>query len=144
MKCPRDSSELQAFRIMESDIYSCGTCQGAWIPFNVIREVTRSVALTKVYPTKLNSTPSGIPCPRDGEDLREHTAQGVRIDQCPKCNGIWLDEGELQQLRDYQAKLTPSLPSDTTAPNYTLGDTVSSVVGGALVVLVGLFDFTDD
>ena len=38
-------------------------------------------------------------CPRCGADLEEQHAEHVRIDECPECGGIWLDKGELDQLR---------------------------------------------
>jgi uncharacterized C2H2 Zn-finger protein len=38
-------------------------------------------------------------CPRCGADLKEQHAELVKIDECPDCGGIWLDKGELDQLR---------------------------------------------
>jgi uncharacterized protein len=38
-------------------------------------------------------------CPRCGGDLQETHAEMVRIDECPDCGGIWLDKGEIEQLR---------------------------------------------
>ncbi len=38
-------------------------------------------------------------CPRCGVALTEVEHEGVKIDRCPNCHGIWLDAGELEQLR---------------------------------------------
>lgn len=38
-------------------------------------------------------------CPRCGGDLTENHAEQVKIDECADCGGIWLDKGELEQLR---------------------------------------------
>lgn len=38
-------------------------------------------------------------CPRCGGDLTENHAEHVKIDECKDCGGIWLDKGELEQLR---------------------------------------------
>jgi uncharacterized protein len=38
-------------------------------------------------------------CPHCGADLEEHHEEHVKIDVCPECGGIWLDKGELDQLR---------------------------------------------
>lgn len=38
-------------------------------------------------------------CPRCGGDLRETHAEMVKIDECTECGGIWLDKGEIEQLR---------------------------------------------
>lgn len=37
--------------------------------------------------------------PRYDADLKEQHAEHVKIDECPECGGIWLDTGELDQLR---------------------------------------------
>jgi len=37
-------------------------------------------------------------CPKDGYDLEAQTHQGVQVDVCGHCDGIWLDAGELEQL----------------------------------------------
>ncbi len=37
-------------------------------------------------------------CPRDGADLKERVFHNVKIDGCPECNGVWLDQGELEIL----------------------------------------------
>jgi Zn-finger nucleic acid-binding protein len=35
-------------------------------------------------------------CPKDGHDLRSSEYQGVQIETCPNCGGMWLDAGELE------------------------------------------------
>lgn len=37
-------------------------------------------------------------CPVCQETLLMTDRQGVEIDYCPKCRGIWLDRGELEKL----------------------------------------------
>jgi hypothetical protein len=37
-------------------------------------------------------------CPKCGMDLATIDFQGVKIDQCPSCNGMFLDAGELQEI----------------------------------------------
>ncbi len=37
-------------------------------------------------------------CPRDGTPLVAKETNHVTIDQCPTCEGIWLDKGELELL----------------------------------------------
>jgi Zn-finger nucleic acid-binding protein len=39
-------------------------------------------------------------CPRDGILLQRVNAEGVELDKCHKCNGIWFDRGEFEKLRD--------------------------------------------
>ena len=39
-------------------------------------------------------------CPIDGSDLTMTERQGIEIDYCPKCRGVWLDRGELDKIID--------------------------------------------
>lgn len=37
-------------------------------------------------------------CPVDNETLVMADRNGVEIDYCPKCRGVWLDRGELDKI----------------------------------------------
>jgi Zn-finger nucleic acid-binding protein len=37
-------------------------------------------------------------CPIDDTTLQLFERQGVEIDYCPQCRGVWLDRGELDKL----------------------------------------------
>ena len=37
-------------------------------------------------------------CPKCGMELVETNHQGIKIDQCASCAGVWLDAGELEQV----------------------------------------------
>jgi len=39
--------------------------------------------------------------------------QGIEIDYCPKCRGVWLDRGELDKIID---RSTAGVPVQATAP----------------------------
>jgi Zn-finger nucleic acid-binding protein len=39
-------------------------------------------------------------CPIDGTTLQIAERQGVEIDFCPQCRGVWLDRGELDKIID--------------------------------------------
>jgi Zn-finger nucleic acid-binding protein len=38
-------------------------------------------------------------CPRCSGVLKEKHVEDVKIDECQDCGGVWLDRGELDQLR---------------------------------------------
>ena len=42
--------------------------------------------------------PPRMRCPKDGTALVTLEQRGVTIDECPTCQGMWLDRGELEQL----------------------------------------------
>ena len=37
-------------------------------------------------------------CPVDDTELAMSERQGIEIDYCPKCRGVWLDRGELDKI----------------------------------------------
>jgi uncharacterized protein len=43
-------------------------------------------------------------CPVDGSELRMTERQGIEIDYCPQCRGIWLDRGELDKVLERSAQ----------------------------------------
>ncbi|WP_161887712.1 TFIIB-type zinc ribbon-containing protein [Pontibacter russatus] len=42
-------------------------------------------------------------CPSCNETLLMSEKNGVEIDYCPKCRGIWLDRGELEKIMERSA-----------------------------------------
>jgi Zn-finger nucleic acid-binding protein len=50
-------------------------------------------------------------CPIDQTDLLMTERNGVEIDYCPKCRGVWLDRGELDKIVDRAADAGPTRPA---------------------------------
>lgn len=42
---------------------------------------------------------SALQCPKCDGKLNEIELEGVEIDKCNKCGGVWLDAGELESLK---------------------------------------------
>lgn len=53
-------------------------------------------------------------CPVCRVELRMTDRQGIEIDYCPQCRGVWLDRGELDKLIERSA----SVPSYGEAEHY--------------------------
>jgi uncharacterized protein len=49
-------------------------------------------------------------CPKCETALDTHERHGVVIEQCPGCQGVFLDRGELEQLIDAESEYLASLP----------------------------------
>jgi Zn-finger nucleic acid-binding protein len=54
-------------------------------------------------------------CPVCEVDLLMSERQGIEIDYCPKCRGVWLDRGELDKIieradAEYGAAAAPAAP----------------------------------
>src|SRR5687768_15471359 len=45
----------------------------------------------------------GLLCPNCRVDLVMSERQGVEIDYCPQCRGVWLDRGELDKILERSA-----------------------------------------
>jgi Zn-finger nucleic acid-binding protein len=43
-------------------------------------------------------------CPLDGTALVPNERQGIEIDYCPTCRGVWLDRGELDKIVERSAQ----------------------------------------
>ena len=43
-------------------------------------------------------------CVRCKSEMQKNNLRGVLVDYCGACNGVWLDEGELQALEDGMQK----------------------------------------
>ena len=50
-------------------------------------------------------------CPVCNLDLQMADRQGIEIDYCPKCRGLWLDRGELDKLIERSAQAVPVMVS---------------------------------
>jgi hypothetical protein len=64
------------------------------------------------------SAASGLTCPKCHGVMRTYERNGVHIDQCTDCRGIFLDRGELDRLIDaessfYQPQGSAGSPSAT-------------------------------
>jgi Zn-finger nucleic acid-binding protein len=52
-------------------------------------------------------------CPNCNETLVMADRQGVEIDYCPKCRGVWLDRGELDKIIERSADYSPNNNTST-------------------------------
>ena len=43
-------------------------------------------------------------CPKCGGEMRSYERNGVLVDQCTECRGIFLDRGELERLVDAEGR----------------------------------------
>src|SRR6186713_2056331 len=53
----------------------------------------------------------GMPCPVCRVPLAMSDRQGIEIDYCPQCRGVWLDRGELDKIIERSVPQAPQ-PSE--------------------------------
>ena len=64
----------------------------------------------------LSKEDSIIKCPRCQVDMRKITRSGITIDVCDFCHGMWLDNGELDKLKNLnELKSGPDSSDDSLA-----------------------------
>ncbi len=77
--------------------------------------------MTDPVPASADARPKGMLCPVCRVDLVLADRQGIEIDYCPQCRGIWLDRGELDKIIErnssYEnARSAPGTPAQGHAP----------------------------
>jgi hypothetical protein len=43
-------------------------------------------------------------CPKCGSEMRSYERNGITVDQCTGCRGVFLDRGELERLIDAESQ----------------------------------------
>ena len=51
-------------------------------------------------------------CPNCNETLVMSDRNGIEIDYCPKCRGVWLDRGELDKIIERSSQHSASRPTE--------------------------------
>ena len=65
----------------------------------------------------MTNAAAGMPCPVCKVPLVMSDRQGVEIDYCPQCRGVWLDRGELDKIIERSAQDTaPAAPAYQPEP----------------------------
>ena len=60
-------------------------------------------------------------CPVDGATLVMSERQGVEIDYCPQCRGVWLDRGELDKIIERGSVAPAPAPAPAAQQGYGQG-----------------------
>jgi len=60
-------------------------------------------------------------CPLCNVDLVMSERQGVEIDYCPTCRGVWLDRGELDKIIEKSNASQQHIQMDRSPSNFSQG-----------------------
>jgi Zn-finger nucleic acid-binding protein len=121
--CPRCGASLSETALGGISVDGCRGCGGTWF------EHVELTVLARANPDRLGEledrfqpSPADrrrqqqMSCPTCAVGLFEFEfkhAPGIRLDGCPRCKGIWVDDGELQAI---QARLQREAPSGAPRP----------------------------
>jgi Zn-finger nucleic acid-binding protein len=96
---------VSAVRRVPSRCVSFGECQ---------RRPSRGLYLNRLQ----TRTVEVMQCPNDQTVLQMTDRQGIEIDYCPTCRGVWLDRGELDKIIERAStSAPPSAPRSESQPD---------------------------
>ncbi len=115
MQCPQCRSELDPLEYEGSPIHGCNTCGGEFISASDLGFIVRhrqaqfSAELQALLAERQPSfsvpeseTTRSLSCPGCSESMRVVNYggdSGVLVDRCERCQGIWLDQQELEKIQ---------------------------------------------
>ncbi|MEP7288855.1 MAG: zf-TFIIB domain-containing protein [Chloroflexota bacterium] len=106
LNCPNDGTALKTIVIENIPLDQCTVCGGYWLQRGELETLGKQhkSPLEPVVVGSIGITESARKCLQDGTQLREHEFaehSGIKIDQCPMCQGVWLDKAELDSILHY-------------------------------------------
>ena len=145
--CPRDHTILAQQTKGEAVLDVCPTCSGQFFDAGEMFAAFGINADPSYWDRPETGgvvKPGRIHCPRcHKEMLLQDLAYGgvaVEIDRCPGCQGVWLDQGEVEKIMQIGDKLAPVLAAEKAAAQAEL-DKMGDVnfAPGLIARFVGLF-----
>ena len=121
MKCPHNGDPLtkQTYEA-NIEIDQCASCGGMWLNNDELERIQDTVErdygaefgklpnlVDQSYAMALAKSKPAINCPGCGDEMERCEHGGcsqIMIDNCPKCGGVWLDDGELKALEVFFEK----------------------------------------
>lgn len=97
LACPRDATPLRPFTMDGITVDACPKCRGHWLDATELARVTNDEELERLAHVSL--TTGKLVCPRCTAGLGTGRIEGVEVDPCPSCRGVWLDSGEIRDAQ---------------------------------------------
>lgn len=98
--CPRDRSLLAQQKLDGVTVDVCPTCSGAFFDADELGRVTGDKELAKYLAEVHGKASSPMVCPACGGLMDLDKVDGVEVDHCTSCYGVWLDAGEMDRLAE--------------------------------------------
>lgn len=107
LNCPKCSTKMENLTFAGIDIDNCPFCNGCWLDNQEVSQMTRSRGQARLKVELNQPKPSDLNCPRCRPLQSLQVGPHVNIDtlildQCPHCQGVWLDRGELTTLLSWR------------------------------------------
>jgi len=112
-KCPRCQVELTILNVRDIELDACPKCMGIWFDSTELDKVIGGAKSFEEMAYLSQPLGGKIFCPNCGDKMHYSTLKDVTIDFCKKCEGVWLDTGELSELAGH---LPEPKVTETNAP----------------------------
>jgi Zn-finger nucleic acid-binding protein len=110
MKCPACARAMTEIKVEDFTVNACqGGCGGIWFDAHELQKVEYQDEAAGEPLLRIERDDSVVVdtgkkrnCPRCDMIMMRHFSSPTRrvtIDDCPKCTGVWLDAGELAEIR---------------------------------------------
>jgi Zn-finger nucleic acid-binding protein len=104
IECPRCWVEARREEVeifgpnIEIDV--CPKCNGIWLDPGELAKLLKDRKLTDYLTKEIGTqSKSELVCPKCGGLMDIESAEDTEIDVCLTCHGVWLDAGELEDLK---------------------------------------------
>lgn len=116
-KCPRCPSNLVEVDFHGQRVDRCEQCLGIYFDHGELESIIHLVDLfcnanlqeEEIDTIHEREKQDQLLCPVDGELMEKREVAGQIIDICPKCQGIWLDNGEVLALKSAEKHIRQNL-----------------------------------
>lgn len=108
MNCPRCQIDFGTKKMAEIEIEECSRCGGTWLEEEELRKAKDQTDPDLVWmdfeiwqhSDRFKVTPAPLQCPRCEIEMAavEYDTTKIEIDYCTRCQGVWLDAGELEKI----------------------------------------------
>jgi Zn-finger nucleic acid-binding protein len=133
--CPRCDLSLNELTKVGVSVDICANCRGMWLDRGELEKLVIQVGereRKKGPAAQCTETSTGIAtrtaglatrtrregilrCPRCATPLKEARQDGVRLDACGGCHGVWLDRGELERIKTRRWELQHDIACSATS-----------------------------
>jgi Zn-finger nucleic acid-binding protein len=105
LDCPRCFVKMYRVEVkkigVNFEIDICPKCKGMYLDSGELHKLVKDKKLSDYLTRDIGTqSKSKLVCPRCGGLMDLEWADDIEVDVCLSCSGVWLDEGELDDLKD--------------------------------------------
>lgn len=112
LACPKCASYMFPGQKRGVQIDCCSGCKGIWLDSGELAQIAKTD--NDLPQEDFTPSPTQYPCPHCGVKLatRQYSHQEpMMVDLCTRCNGIYLDNGEMQKIDALSRTVETSFPA---------------------------------